>query len=742
MRKLARFCFSHRRAVLAAWLLVAIALTLVSNVAGSSFNSGNSLPGTESSDATELLERSAPKSAGSSDQIVIAAGQGLVKSPKVRPRIESMLAEVERLPHVGTVESPYGPHGAKQISKDGSVAFATVTFDEEAEKLPIGDIERVISVAQGATTPTIDVQLGGDAISRTNSPETGGLPIGMGAALVVLLIVFGSLLAAALPLIAAGLALATGVAVMGLLSHVIAMPDFSSQLALLVGLGVGVDYALFIVTRYRQGLMRGLDSEEAVAQALDTSGRAVLFAGITVCIALLGMLALGVSILSGAGIATSVVVAFTVLAAMTLLPALLGFFGTRTLGRKARRALAAGRLERTDESPLWARWAAIIRRRPALLASLAAALMLLIAVPFLSIRTGTIDAGSDPSNTTTRKAYDLLAAGFGPGFNGPLQLVAKDSGPGQSEQFGRVVKAIEGTEDVASVGPVAAVGGGVATAQVFPQGSPQDASTSALLTNLRDNVIPSASQGKVRVMITGQTAVAADFNSVITSKLPLFIGIVVLLSFLLLMAVFRSIAIPAMAALMNLLSVGAAFGVITAVFQWGWAAELIGVERTGPISAFVPVMVFAILFGLSMDYEVFLVSRIYEEWHRRRDNGAAVAHGLASTGRTITAAAAVMVLVFSAFVLGGEVVIKLFGVGLAAAVLMDAVIVRSLLIPGLMFALGKSNWWLPRALDRAIPRLNVEGQRDPRAGLDLDADATDPLTAAQAEPSDRGLPST
>jgi RND superfamily putative drug exporter len=340
--------------------------------------------------------------------------------------------------------------------------------------------------------------------------------------------------------------------------------------------------------------------------------------------------------------------------------------------------------------------------------------MLLIAVPFLSLRLGSSDQGSDPAGTTTRKAYDLLAKGFGPGFNGPLQLVARVDGPAQQQAFAGVVAAAARTPDVAAVSPPRLLPGRpgappVALARVIPRGSPQDASTTDLVHNLRDNVIPRASGGAVHVLVGGQTAIFNDFAGVLSSKLPLFVGVVVLLSFLLLMAVFRSLVIPAMAAIMNLLAVGAAFGVVTAVFQWGWLAGLIGVTRTGPIEAFLPVMVFAILFGLSMDYEVFLVSRIYEEWHRRRDNREAIVHGLAATGRTITAAAAIMVLVFAAFVLGGERIIKLFGIGLASAVFLDAVVIRSILVPGLMLAIGERNWYLPKGLDRVLPRLNVEG---------------------------------
>ena len=710
MRHLARWSVQHRRLVVVLWLALAIGATALEAGAGSNYSNAFTLKGTQSARAIDLLRGATPRLAGDSDQIVIAARSGTVTDPAIRARVTAMLTEVSRLAHVGRVASPYAAGGARQVSRSGTIAYATVTYDEQANSLPLTSIKRVIRVARSAADRDLQVQLGGQATERTDIMGPGGLGFGILAAAIVLLLVFGSVLAAVLPLLTAGFALATGVAFIGLLSKLISMPSFSEQLALLIGLGVGVDYALFIVTRYRQAMARGKSSVEAIMESLDTSGRAVLFAGITVCIALLGMLTLGLSFLSGVGIAATIVVAFTVLAATTLLPALLGFFGPRTLTRRARRAIAGGQLTRNDESPTWARWAATLSAHPALLAAGAAVVMLVIAIPFGSIRLGSTDAGSDPTNTTTRHAYDLLAKGFGPGFNGPLQLVAKVSGPGQSQQFQRVLAAVARTPDVVSVTPARLLPHGVATADAVEKGSPQAASTSDLISTLRDRAIPAAAQGRVHVLVGGQTAIFKDFSSVLAGKLPLFIGVVVVLSFLLLMAVFRSLLIPLMAAVMNLLSVSAAFGVVTAVFQWGWLASVIGVDQTGPIAAFLPVIVFAILFGLSMDYEVFLVSRIYEEWQHRADNTEAVTHGLAATGRTITAAASIMVLVFAAFVLGGQLTIKLFGVGLAAAVLLDALFVRSILIPGLMIATGERNWKIPAALDRLLPHLNVEGQ--------------------------------
>ncbi|MDX6639369.1 MAG: putative drug exporter of the superfamily, partial [Solirubrobacteraceae bacterium] len=578
------------------------------------------------------------------------------------------------------------------------------------------DIKRVLRTAQSARTADLDVELGGQAAQLANRQGVGGAGLGFLAAAIVLLLVFGSVLSAVLPLITAGISLGVGVAIIGLLSHALTMASFSSELSLLIGLGVGVDYALFIVTRFRQGLLRGLTPEEAVVSAIDTSGRAVLFAGITVCIALLGMFALGVSFLYGVAVAASIVVAVTVVASLTLLPALLGFFGTRVLSRRSRRALEAGERTVDDESPGWGRWARRIQRRPSLFAAGAVALMLVIAIPLLSMRLGSSDQGNDPTSTTTRKAYDLLATGFGPGFNGPLQLVADVRTPQQGQALRRAIAAAGRTPGVVAATPPRLLptrSGQIAIANVVPRGSPQDASTTALLHRLRNEVLPGATQGSgLHVLVGGQTAIFDDFSHVLARKLPLFIGVVVILSFLLLMAVFRSLAIPLMAAVMNLISVAAAFGVVVAVFQWGWLDSVVGVSRTGPIEAFLPVMVFAILFGLSMDYEVFLVSRIYEEWHKRRDNREAVIHGLAATGRTITAAAAIMIVVFAAFVLGGERVIKLFGIGLAGAVLLDALIVRSIIVPGLMLAIGERNWALPGFLDRWLPQLNVEGSSD------------------------------
>ncbi|HEX3874054.1 MAG TPA: MMPL family transporter [Solirubrobacteraceae bacterium] len=738
MRRLARWCVDHRRIVVAGWVIALIALTAIKSSIGSDYRDSFNLSGTPSFDAQNLLQASAPSAAGDSEQIVFAAKQGTVRSPAVRATIDPMLARMARFPDVASVGSPYAPAGAGQISKDGKVAFAKLNLTKDSVHILVPEAKRIVAAAQSGAGPAVEVEVAGQVAEQANPMAEDGTGIGALAALVILFVVFGSALAAAMPLVTTGIALGVGSAVVGLLSHLINMASFSSELSLLIGLGVGVDYALFIVTRARQGIQRGRSVPDAIVDSLDTSGRAVMFAGITVCIALLGMFALGVSFLYGVAIAASITVAFTVLAALTLLPALLGFVKLKVLPRRQRKAHAGGALQAPDPRGFWFRWSGAINRRPVVFATVAGLLILAIAVPFLSMRLGSSDAGSDPGSTTTRKAYDLLAKGFGPGYNGPLLLVAKVDGPAQKAGFEAVLAAVAKAPDVVTASPAAYIpskvgGGSVALASVYPKGSPQDVSTTTLLNQLRDHTVPDATGASgVNVLIGGQTAIFEDFSNVLGSKLPLFIGVVVLLSFLLLTAVFRSIVIPAMAAVMNLLSAAAAFGVITAVFQDGFAAGVFGIDKTGPIEAFVPVLMFAILFGLSMDYEVFLVTRIYEEWHRSGDNRLAITRGLAATGRTITAAALIMILVFGAFILGGERIIELFGLGLASAVALDALIVRSTLVPALMTLTGDWNWKLPRFLDRILPRLNVEGSvvyADDAPGLPVDDFEPEPSPA-------------
>jgi RND superfamily putative drug exporter len=714
MRAAARWCFGHRLLVVALWMVALLGATVAAQGVGSSYQDNFTLPQTQSFQALSLLRRAAPKVSGDVDRLVVATTRGSVTHAAVQKRMNQLLARVARLPHVTEIVSPYAPANSRgQIAPSGKVAFATITFDTPAAQLPgneVGSYDRMIQSASGG-----GVTFAGDGQAAEDGNPSGssaGLPIGFVAAGIVLLLVFGTFTAALVPLLTAGFALGTSIAVVSLSSHLFTIASFSGQLSMLIGLGVGVDYALFIVTRYRQGMLRGLEREQAVIAALDTSGRAVLFAGAIVCVAMLGMMLLGISFLFGVAVSAAITVAFTVVSAMTLTPALLSLFGQRVLRRGDRRAIAARDFNATDESPAWRRWTDWMARRPALFALLAAALMLALTVPFTSMRLGAADASSDPVSTTTHQAYNLLAKGFGPGYNGPLQVVAAVHSARQRVEFSAVVDAIARTPGVRSVaGPsfIASPRAGAALAEVYPDGSPQAASTTALLTRLRNDVIPAATaKSGLSVLVGGQTAIFADFASVLTAKLPLFVGIVVLVSSLLLMVVFRSLVVPLAAALMNLMSTAASLGVVTGVFQFGWFDRLLGITP-GPIEAFVPVLMFPILFGLSMDYEVFLVARMYEEWHRRSDNRQAVTHGLAATGKTITAAAAIMVLVFAAFVLGGQRIIDMFGIGLASAVLLDAVIVRSVVVPALMLLLGKANWHMPAWLEKRLPHLRVEG---------------------------------
>ena len=718
MRAVARWCFVHRRLVLVGWLAALIGLSALTNVVGTAYKDSFKLKGTESADAFNLLTAAAPTAAGDLDRVVIAVDHGKVTDPAVEARVQPVLDKVAKLPHVASVGSPFVATGARQIAPDGQVAFATVQFDVQAIDVSQGAAKDFVKLARSASGNGVQVEVGGQVAQLANRTHLSGTGIGIIAAAIVLLLVFGSLLAAALPLITALVSLGTGIALVGLLSHGLSVASFSSELSTLIGLGVGVDYALFIVTRYRQQILRGATPEQAVVKAVDTSGRAVLFAGMTVCIALLGLFALGVSFLYGIALAATITVALTVVASLTLLPALLGFFKMKVLPRRDRKRVAAGDFTDTDESPSWGRWARGIQKRPAVYAALATLVLVVIALPFFSLRLGNSDQGNDPKGSTTREAYDLLARGFGPGFNGPLQLIIPATSAADQTAFKNVVSAVAKTPGVAATTAPQFLPGRngqptIGLATVYPTGSPQDESTVKLIHRLRDTTIPQAMQGDhAKVYVGGLTAIFVDFSHVLAGKLPLFIGVVVLLSFILLTVVFRSLVIPATAAVMNLLSIGAALGAVVAVFQWGHGAHLMGVGKGGPVEAFVPVMMFAILFGLSMDYQVFLVSRIYEEWHHRRENSEAITHGLAATGRTITAAGTIMILVFAAFILGDNRVIKLFGFGLAVAVLFDAFIVRSIIVPGLMHVFGESNWKLPKALDRVIPHVNVEGETD------------------------------
>jgi putative drug exporter of the RND superfamily len=723
MATLAHWCFRHRLAVVLIWVAALIALVVTARSVGSAYSTSFVLGDTESSRALTLLQSTMPKQAGDTATIVWHVDGGSVNDPTSKTRIEQMLAQVGKAKSVAAVKSPWAADpenplvaamAAQQISRDGKTAFATVEFTKQAMNIPLGDIEEVMDLAHGARAAGLEVELNGTVIAEaTRKPPSYSLAIGLVAAAIILWIAFGSWLGMTLPLITAITALTSGYMAISLLSHAVSIPSMTPTLAELVGLGVGIDYALFIVSRHRDGLKGGMSPEESSVRALDTSGRAVLFAGGTVCIALLGLLVLRMGFLSGMAYGSSVTVLFTMATAITMLPALFGFMGMRVLSKKERARLAQGHFD-AHHGTHWARWAAFVQRRPVILAVSALIVILALASPVLDLRLGSSDQGNDPASSTTRKAYDLLAAAFGPGSNGPLLLVAEIGSPADQAALKALIAKLSTVPDVAAVAAMpSAPDAKIALIQVIPASAPQDKATSDLIRNLRDDVIPAATQGStLRVYVGGSTAIFDDFATVIQDKLPLFIGVIVLLGSLLLFVAFRSLLVPATAAVMNLLAAAASFGVIVAVFQWGWLSAPLGLGKAGPIEAFLPVIMLAILFGLSMDYQVFLVSRMHEEWIHSKDNSRAVRVGQAATGRVITAAAAIMACVFIAFVFTGQRVIAEVGIGLAAAVLIDAFILRTLLVPALMHVFGKANWWLPGAIDRYLPHLAVEPTAD------------------------------
>jgi RND superfamily putative drug exporter len=708
MRRFATWITGHRKTVIFGWIVALVLIAGVSGSVGAHYAEEFKLPKSDSQEAFDLLENKFPAQSGDSSQIVFKADAG-VESPAVKKKMEGVFKEVEQFPHVSEVASPYKEGGAAAISEDGKIAYATIQFDAPNNKLNKDKTREIISIAKGAAGEGLQVELGGSAITEAEQEEgDSSFGIGLLAAMVVLLITFGSLVAMGLPIITALFALGVGISLVTLGTHVFNTANFAPVLAAMIGLGVGIDYALFILTRFRNGLDEGLEPRDASIKAVDTAGRAVLFAGITVIISLLGMFLLGLSFLYGVAMAAALAVLFTMIAALTLLPALLA-----VVGHRVDRLRIPGFRKRStslDEGSRWFRWSREIQRRPVLSALLSGAFLLILCIPTLSLRLGTNDAGTEPAGKTTRQAYDLLSEGFGPGFNGPFVMVGALPKKGDAEGLEQLQQTLEKEKGVASVTAIQlnpAENTGVFS--VYPTTSPQSSETTDLLDHIRSTVIPPIeTKTGAQLHVGGINAIFEDFGNAITEKLPLFIGVVVLLSALLLMMVFRSVLVPLKAVLMNLLSIGAAFGIIVAVFQWGWGASLIGVDNTGPIISFFPIFLFAIIFGLSMDYEVFLMSRIHEEWEHTHDPTEAVTKGLALTGRVITAAAAIMVTVFASFMLGEERIIKLFGLGLASAVLIDAVVIRSILVPAIMQLFGRRAWWFPDWLGRIVPRLSVE----------------------------------
>jgi RND superfamily putative drug exporter len=752
LERIARFCVRRRGIVLIAWIGILFVTNFVGNgLLGADYRADMTLPDSESKEVQDQLEAANPNRAGFTGQIVFEAPQG-VDDPEVQRAMEDLFARIDEFEDVD-VTSPYEPEGAAQVSDREPIAFAELQVAdlEYQEAIDLGT--EIEELGDDVQVEGLTIEYGGEMFAEFELPESEAL--GLLAAVIILLIAFGSVLAMGLPIVTALFGLGTGVALTVIISNVQSMPDFAPQLTAMIGLGVGIDYALFIVTRYREGLHAGLAPEDATASAIDTSGRAVLFAGATVIISLLGLYLMGLPFVRGLATGAALGVLVMMVAAVTLLPALIGFAGRRievtryrgaigmfavTLGfllailfgqaafalfgivalvviligsktfAKGLRKEVPHRRFKAREEQLWYRWSRVIQNRPWPAFLVGLAVLLLLAVPLLGLRLGFGDTGNLNEEQTPRRAYDMLAEGFGPGFNGPIIVTVAGDTVQDPDALASFTETLRDTEGVAAATDPIPVSDDLALVQVYADSAPQDEETTELVNHLRGDVVP---ESGLDARVGGFNAASVDFAEYLGDRLPWLIGAVLVLSFILLMVVFRSLLVPLKAVIMNLLSIGAAYGVIVAVFQWGWGAGLIGVDRAGPIEAWAPMMMFAIVFGLSMDYEIFLLSRMKEEYDRTHDNATSVADGLAATARVITAAALIMVSVFSAFVLGDDRSLKLFGLGLAVAVLVDATIVRMILVPATMELLGDRNWYFPKWLDRILPRVHIEGKHAP-----------------------------
>ncbi|QKW39681.1 MMPL family transporter [Actinomadura sp. NAK00032] len=697
--RVAGFAHRHRWLALLLWTAVLAGVWAGASVMGDDYRNDNSLPGTESQAAADLLARHGAARTGDTLQVVLA-GDGGLRAPGVQQRVESMLDGVAGLPHVAEVHSPYQA-GDAVFSTDGTIGYATIVLDIPSTEMTKAEVEPIHAATRRAAGDGLRVELGGDAARLLGAGETSAAEgIGILVALVVLVFMFGTVIAAGLPIMVALFAVGSTLGAIVLASQVFTIADWVPPVMILVGLGVGIDYALLVFARYRYELVRGMDTEQATKKALDVAGRSVFVAGSTVIVALLGLVALGLGALRGMALCVALTVLVTMIASLTLLPALLGVFGRRFARIFTARAEKRAAKGRPEEGAAWRRLAAGVQRRP--LAAMVAAAVLLgaLSVPALGMRLGFGDAGSDASGSTSREAYDLLTKGFGPGFNGPL-IVVTDGGAAAAAAAAPALSSASGVAAVAD--PVPTPDGTAATTLVFPDSAPSDGETADLVSAIRDDVLPEVSaRTGAEYLVGGPTAAADDYAAKVSDRMVPFIVIVVGLSLLLLAAVFRSLLIPLKAALLNLLSIGAALGAMTLVFQEG----LFGVEK-GPIEAWMPVMIFALVFGLSMDYEVFLVSRIREEWLRTGDPVLAVREGLAHTGSLITAAAAIMIAVFGSFVLSEERILQQAGFGMAVAILVDAVIIRCLIVPAAMQLMGRRAWWLPAPLERLLPQVRA-----------------------------------
>ena len=737
---LARFCVRRRFVVLGVWLVAAIALIVVSHRLGENTNDNLSLPGTDSQRATDTLAKSFPDQANGTSPIVLHAHSGKLTEAKYSSAIDQAAAAVAKAPNVASVLNPLTPQDASALSKDQQTGYLSVTLAVSPGELSAEEAQTIIDAADPAKAAGLQVETGGQLGQKVSKPATESSElIGIIAAMVILTLAFGTIVSMLLPIVSAILALLTSLAIIRILGHVTTVPSVAPTLATMIGLGVGIDYALFIVTRHFRGMNDGLQIDESIARAAATSGGAVFFAGGTVTIALVSLAVAHIPLVTTMGLMAGVAVVVAVLGALTLLPAMLAITGPRINSLRVRPPHRDLRPETDTKEGLWSRWANMIARHPQLAGLAALAILLPLTIPLLSLTLGQQDTAALSTSTTARRAYDLISESFGPGVNGPLLVAVSLGSPAKAPASSGSQQASSGSsgsssaapsdprvgdprlqtlqKDVASTHGVAAItptqidqAGTTAYFNAIATTGPAEKATEELVQQLRSNTIPSAEHATdMQADVGGSTAGYVDLASRISEKLPLQILVVIALSFILLILAFRTVVIPAQAAVMNLLSIGASYGVLTAVFQYGWLSGLIGLEGPVPVVSYVPLFMFAVLFGLSMDYEVFLVSQIEEHVHAGEDNRDSVVSGLVTSARVITAAAAIMVFVFGSFVLNGDPTIKQFGVGLAVAVILDATVVRCLLVPATMLLMGKVNWWMPGWLDRAVPHMSIEG---------------------------------